>query len=671
MKKKHIVYLLLISFFVIMIGIFNHYLLYQDFNMKSLIQKPIFISYDKFGSPLEYNSDYISKNLFQVISEKNKIGVSEKSFQLELNNFDSQNYMLLNLDTNDTIEELNITITVFTDEGKFNYGIYNFFSKKKDGNIIMISHKNIHKVLIKGVKCSYSDEAEDDLIKRITANQKKDYQFLQHDILLKNVIVILTVLAFVFTYFLLKKFKKFDKDSSEWIPKTFLLISIIFGVIFSYLFPLYQIPDEYTHLNMIYSELNMDVNFANEIHGYGDTARIVGHYDEKVDIKKYIRFDNHLSIGKKYQIPSITIIRHFPQFIGLIIGDVLSLPVLITITISEVLAVLFYSFVGYKVLKLMPIKKEMMMSIMLLPICIQQMGSFSYDVMLLSMCYLLIAYILYFKFEKESISLQDLLKILIVLTIIAIVKLPYAFLGMLVFILPVKKIDLDFKIFRVNGSAIIEHKKRVLYIIIPLIVLLCFFGYRVLKDIYFGRVLLAAIGYPRKSLHMILNTLYVNKFGFIKGLTSEFGWLDTHSSLFFSIFVLFFIIIINFINFKHDDNYKSPFKKWETIYIYGISAVMIFLLVLAMFDWTATIRGYQNLEKCSILELSDIMASIPVIGGVQSRYFVPVIPLILLTMHSKKITSYISKINMWFLILIYYFIMFIYLFILILCRYWI
>ena len=98
---------------------------------------------------------------------------------------------------------------------------------------------------------------------------------------------------------------------------------------------------------------------------------------------------------------------------------------------------------------------------------------------------------------------------------------------------------------------------------------------------------------------------------------------------------------------------------------------MIFLLVLAMFDWTATICGYQNLEKCSILELSNIMASIPVIGGVQSRYFVPVIPLILLPMYSKKITSYISKINMWFLILIYYFIIFIYLFILILCRYWI
>ena len=670
MKRKHIVYLLLISFFVIMIGIFNHYLLYQNFNLKSLIQKPLFISYDKFGTSLEYSNDYLSKNLSQNLSEKNKIGVTEKNFQLELTDFDSQDYMLLNLDTNGVLDELNITITAFTDDGKFDYGIHNFFSKKKNGNLILISHKNIHKILIKGVKVIYDDDTDDELIRNITINQKKDYQFLQREIILKNVIVIFMILIFAFTFFLLKKFKKLDKESNEWVPKTFLAISITFGVVFSFLFPLYQIPDEYTHLNMIYSELNMNVNFANEIHGYGDTARIVGHYDEKVNIHQYIRFNNPLSISEKYQIPSITIIRHFPQFIGLIIGDILSLPVLITITLSEILAVLFYSFIGYKVLKLMPIKKEMMMAIMLLPICIQQMGSFSYDVMLLSMCYLLVAYILYFKFDKECISLKDLLKILIILVVIAIVKLPYAFLGMLIFILPIKKINLNFKLFKINGSVIIEHKKKMLYFVIPLVLVLCFFGYQVLKHMYFGRVLLAAIGYPRKSFHMILNTLYVNKFGFIKGLTSEFGWLDTHSSLIFSIFVLVFVFIINFIHFKYD-NYKSPFKKWETIYIYGIAVVMIFLLVLAMFDWTATIRGYQNLAKCSILELSNIMGTIPVIGGVQSRYFVPVIPLILLPMYSKKITSYVSKINMWFLILIYYFVVFMYLFILILCRYWI
>ena len=90
-----------------------------------------------------------------------------------------------------------------------------------------------------------------------------------------------------------------------------------------------------------------------------------------------------------------------------------------------------------------------------------------------------------------------------------------------------------------------------------------------------------------------------------------------------------------------------------------------------MFDWTAVVTGFKNLNKYSLKQIGDLMGIIPSIGGVQSRYFVPAIPLLLLPIYNTSITKKINKYNLSLFLVIYYVVIAIYMFILILYRFWI
>ena len=465
--------------------------------------------------------------------------------------------------------------------------------------------------------------------------------------------------------------KKIELASERYdkLPVIFLSLSLLIGIIFSILFPLYQVPDELTHINMMYSELNMDVDFYKETNGFGDTARIISKYNEKVDITNYFDFDKKLLIEDNYAIPKITIVKHFPQTIGMIFSEILHLPIIVSITIGELCAVIFYSLVCSRALKIMPIKKEIMMMIMLLPICIQQMASFSYDAILLPICFYFIAYILYLKFTKEVINLKDLLVIFILLILIAILKIPYILLGLLIFILPIKKIS----IYKLNYSFINKHKIKMIIIFSIILLFILPIGIKLLNNISYGRILLAAIMSPVNSLKLILNTINTYKFGYLKQLTGEFGWFDTPTSIWYTVYILMSLLIISFANFKKDEKevIKISFTKKETIYLYIIGIIMVILIILSMFEWTLYIKGYTNTNNLSINQLKDLFTSISLIEGVQGRYFIPIIPLFLIPIYSEKFPIKLKQFNISLFLVFYYLVLIIYMIIIVLYRYWI
>ena len=454
------------------------------------------------------------------------------------------------------------------------------------------------------------------------------------------------------------------KISDDKLPKIFFIVSMAIGVMFSILFPLYQVPDELVHINMMYSELNMDVDFYEETNHFGDTARIIANYDEKVKINSYFDFNKKLDISDNYSIPKITIIKHFPQAIGMIISEVLSLPIVVSITIGEICAVLFYSYVGSLTLKKMPIKKEVMMMIMLLPICIQQMASFSYDAVLLPICFYLIAYILYLKFDKDIIYLKDVLIILLLLCIIAIIKIPYVLLELLIFIVPLKKTNVY--------DLIIKNKKKVIVISTLIFALLIIVLIAILNKISYGRVLLSAIIYIKNSLFLILRTLWRYKFGYLKELTGDFGWFDTPTAIWYTIFIFLSILFVSVINYdKNESAVSNPFTKKDVIYIYSVGIVMVIIVMLSMLEWTLHINNLGSIDGISIKKFKDLFINMSLIEGIQGRYFVPIIPLFLIPIYNKKITIKLKKFNISLFLIFYYLVLVIYMMIVVLYRYWI
>ena len=101
---------------------------------------------------------------------------------------------------------------------------------------------------------------------------------------------------------------------------------------------------------------------------------------------------------------NVAVIKHLPATIGIYIGIIFGLPAFWVLQLGELFALLFYSYICYKALQIMPIKKNMMAWFMIFPMALQQAASINYDAVLIPLCYLFISYMLYLKYEKTYID---------------------------------------------------------------------------------------------------------------------------------------------------------------------------------------------------------------------------------------------------------------------------
>ena len=674
MKKR--IKIILFIFLGCLFTLFSfNYIVFGNLNFGNFSRSFSFFTENTY-TDLSYNYDFIEENQLITSDSANGAGTLVHNYRLELSKV-PERILSFHLNMNSTVANASqIVIDFYTRDGIFSYNQDEFYVNNQDDKMILLHHEKVQKIVIEAIYEQYSSSElvnnEVLSLDKIEINKNTDIQILKVN-LLKDFLcsVLVTLVLFIFILVLFKT--KIDRRvfcRKIKIEKVFLILSIFWGIVFSVLFPLYQIPDELTHINMIYEEFNLDVKFQNINDSYGDTGRMIRNYDEKVDLNEYFDLSKKVEMSADFEIPNISFIRHFPQGIGFIICSFLNLPVFLTITVAEFLAVLFYAIVCYFALKLIPVKKEMMMLVMLLPMCIQQMGSFSYDVVLLSVCFLFISYVLYLKFVKENIIISDLIKLFILLGIIAMVKIPYVILGGMLILLPLSKFDLNLKIVRIDGMWINRHRKVILIILALLIVPINLLILKALKSIGYGRILLASVKAGFSTIDLLKNTVSVYGKSYLIELTGEFGWLDTPVSIIFSIFVLFSMVLVSFFEANENKKQENLFKKWESIYLFFLAVIMCSIIILSMFQWTLYVTGIPNSENLSIMEYISYIKIIPVIGGVQGRYFIPIIPLFLLPLFSTIINKIFSKMNFKFYLLIYYVVVFIYMFIIILNRYW-
>lgn len=451
-----------------------------------------------------------------------------------------------------------------------------------------------------------------------------------------------------------------SKSKESTIYQTFLFLSLFLGSLFSILIPLYQVPDEETHLNELYKYLGEDIKFSQKTEYYGDTLRLIGNYNEKVNIKKYIATNKKLDIICDIKKLDIHIIRYLPQSIGIIISELLNLPIIFSITLSELLAILFYTLVGRKTLKLMPIKKELMMMIILLPICIQQAGSFSYDMMLLSFSFLFIANIFNLKLVKTKITNRDLAKLIAILLIIALIKIPYILLSLLIFILPKEKITLFKKLKNITNTKI----SKITLIITSLIIVIL--TTKILININYIKVLLAFLINPIASISLIIRTL-IEHFGFyVMSIFGYFGWHDTPVSIKFGIFIIINLLLINFWS---DNNYQEKnLSKQDNIYIFLSGIFSCVIIIISLFDWTIIYNGIDT-TNFTISDYAKYISNMHDILGIQGRYFVPFLPLLIIPLN-LKINNFKNQTILKIFQLIYYLTLTFYMLITIIKRYW-
>jgi uncharacterized membrane protein len=467
-------------------------------------------------------------------------------------------------------------------------------------------------------------------------NDSHYINFLQHKaksrLILNGVMVLIATIAFASRKRIWEMGLTVKKDFLS-LTKVFIIFGIVFGVVFTFILPIYQAPDETTHLGLISEELGYS-SLAKEMFATTadmDTIRLISLSGEKVDKKAY--FDGMKNRLEKNIVRDTLkinpqIIRHLPQDIGIEIGLALNLPSYWIIIFGRLTALAVYLLCGVLALKLIPIKKTLLTVIMLSPMMIQQAASLSYDSFLIGLCILFVSYILYLKIVKTIVEWKDFTALGLLIIAISVIKLPYALLSGLILIIPLEKVKLPFLI----GKDRIYYKKLLFGVGSVFIVIAAW----VASKISFGKLVYAFLITPGQSLKLLYKTISINGVSYANSLAGNFGWLDTPVPTWFVLF-LFILLLLSAFVYEEDSQRvlkdKIIWNKWDRTVIGVVFLGITVLLFIFMIVWTFMV-DYINMGK-TIGEISTQLYQINIIEGIQGRYFLPIILLPLVTAGNK------------------------------------
>jgi len=404
--------------------------------------------------------------------------------------------------------------------------------------------------------------------------------------------------------------------------KRFRLIAFIWGIMFSILILPWQGPDDYSHVEMIGEEIrnpNLAEILLEEVslneHGIRWNPK------EKIEISKV--WDAMLK-KPEYKVSdcapkgiSIKVVRHLPAIVGIVIGVMFRLPAYWVIILGRIFSLCFYIVICSSALKLMPLEKEMLEIIMLLPMCIQQAASLSYDAVLFSMSFFLIAYILYLKFKAEKFGFLELIVIVGILYCIAETKIPYVLLGGLIFIIPLSKVDLSFGKLRITGSKIYKFGWLILLISILMMFVILYIG----KNNMWIQLVAASIQNFPRTMYLFARTWKVWSGDILLSMIGNFGWLDTPTSTWFVALISAFVVVMSITHINRFNSSQYQLKFMDKFIMYIVCGSCLYLITVSMVSFSV---GYKSESWTqSLYEITEI-------DGLQGRYYINILPILLL-----------------------------------------
>ena len=254
------------------------------------------------------------------------------------------------------------------------------------------------------------------------------------------------VLAVIYIFLLSKDIKK--------VEYYFVISTLILGTVYSLILQPFAMPDEEFHFGEAYRLSNaMMGQPINDEQGYiymrecDINERVSCPNNEyTIDmIKALIRGNNERS--EKMVASESTrnlyspIIMYVPQAIGLTIGRLLHVNYIRLIFLGRIMNLLMFTAIGYWAIKMMPYGKWIFFAICQIPMVLESVSSLSYDVLILALTLLLIAYLLKLLDSEEKIGIKQLGILALMIAIYATLKPVYIPLVALVYLLPDRRIS--------------------------------------------------------------------------------------------------------------------------------------------------------------------------------------------------------------------------------------
>ncbi len=418
-----------------------------------------------------------------------------------------------------------------------------------------------------------------------------------------------------------------NKEKNERFPIFWIILLFIFGLVFIFLVPPFQKPDEIAHYYRAASlaQGEFTCNTSGDSSGFSlkekylvlpqiyETNRIAFHYEEKFDKDLLKNVDKSLD-EKNGNVEfsnfcSLPFLPYIPFTISFWLSDLFNY-VPLSFYLSRIIA--FALFVVCILLSFNNLRKSKLEWVVviysLIPMVLHQASAIGYDYMNLALAPLIFSYV--FKFlSEEEIKKKDMILFFIFSLLFVSVKAGYYFLPLIYFLIPYKRIS--------------KSKKK--YLLITGVFLLSIVAIALFTTFASGYVSVASstgninaieqlknLFDIRFTLNLVRTTLNTNMVFYIKSFIGIFGWLD-YTLSFYSYLLVFFVIFLSAFYLQKEkifDNYLKLFISSSLIIVGGI----VFLFASMYLTW------------------NQVGATI--ISGIQGRYFLAYFPVMLIWLGS-------------------------------------
>lgn len=417
-------------------------------------------------------------------------------------------------------------------------------------------------------------------------------------------------------------FKDVDRKQIK-LEKIYLIMVIPLGILYMIANPLGKVPDEDFHARKamaiskgnFFSHANEDGDAVDYLNTkvFELVTRTTSSYEEAINRLKAAETDEEIEM--KYTTMALYApICHLPQGIGMFLARVFGGGVSVQCYAARLANFAVAVFLIYNAIKLAPFKKNVVFFLAMLPITLNEIASMAADALAISMSLFFICYILHLKFDdtKKEITKKDIVLLAVSSVVVALCKIVYIPLVLLLFILPKEKFG-DLKKKNIVTISIIAG--AILLNIVWLIYcsrFLVTFNPGVDSSLQVKYVLMHPITYIL-TMFRTLNTygqmFIVHLFG--EGL----GSFNVQASVLFVFPCIVIAAMLFFVNDEKDKVKIDLFTKLVCIFIFIVIVALIYTSLYV--QWT--------------------QAKKPIIMGVQARYFLPVLLLTAIIFNNNKL----------------------------------
>lgn len=419
------------------------------------------------------------------------------------------------------------------------------------------------------------------------------------------------------------------------IEQLFLLSIIPLGIIYTLLIPPGMVPDEWTHMLNTFSlssklmgkELSEKCTMTESEYELYSTMIItpnIDYYEYVYENIFSIEHDNNY-IETELESPNYSqLFAYFPAVLGIMVGRIFHFGAITTVYLGRLCNFIFYVIFSHLALKKIPFGKLLLFAITMLPMACHQMFTLSYDAVINAASFFCIAYGMFFVYQSDKVEKKDIVLYSLGGLILLTVKgSAYAF----ILVIPILA-----KYFNPNGYKVAKKTKIIIFlIVIAAIVLLNFrsfisTGTTSSLGTVSGENLVPWSGTASYTLSSLLSNipgtimLFVNTF-IEKGIWyintaigSELGWLNILMPT-WNINIWIGLLIISSLGEKSNNEVYT----YEHKLLYFLIATAVILVVMLAMALAWTPAGYQWIE------------------GVQGRYYIPIIYLLLIWLQNTKI----------------------------------